>query len=344
MAEPKVVQELDSIKKAAIFLLALGKDASAEVIKNLEESQVEKIATEIATLGAVPAELRQKVLKEITTVLHTSETGGAGGVSKAEEFLEMALGKSKASEIVGRVKMRKASGALRKIEQMDSGAVVEFLKGEHPQTIALIIAHLEPQTAASMLAALGEEQRIEVARRVAMMSTISPDAAEEIEEILASQLEGVSKGKETSVMAAGGIKILADILNVADRSTEKEILGAMQDENPEVANQVKQLLFVFDDILKLDDRAVQRILREVDTNDLALALKASDDDIKNKILVNVSERAAEMIQEEIEYMGPKRLSEVEAAQLRIIEVIRNLEEAGEIVIPGRGGGAGDAVV
>jgi len=344
LAESTGLKELDNVKKAAIFLLALGKEASAEVIKNLEEHQIEAIATEIATLGNIPGEVRQRVLKEMAATLHSVQVGAAGGVTKAEEILEAALGKSKASEIVGRVKMRKASGALRKIEEMDSGAVIEFLKGEHPQTIALIIAHLDPQTAANMLAGLEEDQRVEVARRIAMMSSISPDAAKEIEEILASQLEGVGKSGEKSVAAAGGIKILADILNVADRSTEKEILGAIQDENPEVANQVKQLLFVFDDILKLDDRAVQRILREVDTNDLALALKASDDDIKKKILDNVSERAAEMIQEEIEYMGPKRLSEVEAAQLRIIEVIRNLEEAGEIIIPGRGGGAGDAVV
>lgn len=342
MAEPVNWDRINGKRKAAIFLLSLGSEASAEVIKNLDETEIEALASEIAAIGTVPANVKDRVLKEMAATLGSAATGGAGGVGKAEEILEAALGKSKASEIVGKMRMRKASGALRKIEELDSGTVVEFLKSEHPQTIALIIAHLEPQAAANMLGALPEEQRVEAARRIATLGTVSPEAAAEVEQILASQLEGLGKGEDVST--ASGVKILADILNVADRSTEKEVLGAISDESPEVANQVKQLLFVFDDILKLDDRAVQRVLREVDTNDLALALKASDEEIKKKILDNVSERAAEMIQEEIEYMGPKRLSEVEAAQLRIIEVIRSLEEANEIIIPGRGGGSGDTVV
>jgi len=342
VAEPVNWDQIDGKKKAAIFLLSLGSEASAEVIKNLDEQTIELLANEIAAIGMVPFNVKERVLREMAMALDSAASGGTGGVGKAEEILEAALGKSKASEIVGKLKMRRASGVLQRIEELDAGTVVEVLKGEHPQTIALIIAHIEPQTAANLLAALPEEQRVEVARRVAMINAVSPDAAGEVEQILAQQLEGLTK-RET-VATTSGVKILADILNVADRSTEKEVLGAISDDNPEVANQVKQLLFVFDDILKLDDRAVQRVLREVDTNDLALALKASDEEIKKKILSNVSERAAEMIQEEIEYMGPKRLSEVEGAQLRIIEVIRNLEEAGEIIIPGRGGGSGDAVV
>jgi flagellar motor switch protein FliG len=342
VTEPASWDRINGRRKAAIFLLSLDSDASAEVIKNLDEHEIEMLANEIATIGPVPANVKERVLKEMASTLGSTATGGVGGVGKAAEILEAALGKSRASEIVGKMKMRKSTGALRKIEELDSGTVVEFLKGEHPQTIALIIAHLQPQAAANMLSALPEDQRADVARRIATLDAISPDAAAEVERILASQLEGLGKGAE--VATASGVKILADILNVADRSTEKEVLGAISDESPEVANQVKQLLFVFDDILKLDDRAVQRVLREVDTNDLALALKASDEEIKKKILDNVSERAAEMIQEEIEYMGPKRLSEVEAAQLRIIEAIRSLEEANEIIIPGRGGGSGDTVV
>jgi flagellar motor switch protein FliG len=334
--------QINGKRKAAIFLLSLGSEASAEVIRNLDERAIEALANEIASIGMVPHEVKERVLKEMAMTLSSAATGGAGGVGKAEEILEAALGKAKASDIVGKMRMRKSSGALRKIEEMDSGTVVEFIKGEHPQTVALIVAHLEAQAAANMLAALPEELRAEVARRIATLGSVSPDAAAEIEQILASQLEGLGKGED--VATTSGVKILADILNVADRATEKEVLGAIADNSPEIANQVKQLLFVFDDILKLDDRAVQRVLREVDTNDLALALKAADEDIKKKILDNVSERAAEMIQEEIEYMGPKRLSEVEAAQLRIIEVIRSLEEANEIIIPGRGGGSGDTVV
>ncbi len=339
--DPKV-EELDGKKKAAIILLALGKEASAEIIKNLDDREVESIATEIASLGTVPPEVKERVLKEFTEALTSSGATSVGGVDRAAELLESALGKSKASEIVGRVRMRRASGALRKLEQMDSEAVVEFLKREHPQTVALILAHLEPQAAASLLSGLPEDLRANVALRVANMETISPEAAQEIEQTLSKELEGF--GTRT-VSGAGGVKILADILNVLERSTEKELLSAIEEKQPELASQVKQLLFVFDDILLLDDRSLQRVLREVDTADLALALKAADEEIKQKIFKNISERAAQMIQEEIEYMGPKRLSEVEAAQLRIIEVIRNLEDSGEIVIPGRGGGgAGDIIV
>jgi flagellar motor switch protein FliG len=342
VAEPANWDRIDGKKKAAIFLLSLGSEASAEVIKNLDEREIEALASEVEAIGAVPQNVKDRVLKEMAGALGSAGTGGAGGAGRAEQMLGAAFGTPKATEVGGKMRSRKASGALRQIEEMDSSTVVEFLKNEHPQTIALIIAHLESQAAADLLAAFPEEQRIEAARRIATLGAVSPDAAAEVEQILASQLEGLGTGENVS--AASGVKILADILNVADRSTEKEVLGAISDESPEVANQVKQLLFVFDDILKLDDRAVQRVLREVDTNDLALALKASDEEIKKKILDNVSERAAEMIQEEIEYMGPKRLSEVEAAQLRIIEVIRSLEEANEIIIPGRGGGSGDIVV
>jgi flagellar motor switch protein FliG len=332
---------LDGTTKAAIVLLALGRNAAGTVIKNLTESQVEKIATEIASLEPVPPEVQNRVLREFTGAMAAGGGGSMGGVDTASEILESALGKSKASEIVSRLRRLNSTGALGKLQQMDPATVAEFLKGEHPQVIALIVARLDVQFAANTLSALPEDLRGDVAMRIATMDTVSPDTTEEIDDILASQLEGIGRSDSA---AAGGVKILANILNVSERSTEQDVLAVMESRDAGVATQVKQLMFVFDDILLLEDRSVQRVLREVDTKDLSVALKAADDEVKQKIFKNISERAATMIQEEIEYMGPKRLSEVEAAQQAIVEVIRNLEASGDIIIPGRGGGGDELIV
>jgi flagellar motor switch protein FliG len=341
VTEPQAWEDLDGARKAAIVLLALGKEAATDVIKGLEESEVEKIASEMARIGTVPHEVQERALAEFTGAMTSGSGAGAGGVERATELLESALGKSRASEIVTKVRRQHATGAISKLEQMNPGTVAEFLKGEHPQTLALIIAQLEPRFAAMTLGALPEDLRGDIAHRIATMDEISPSTTKEIDRILSSTLEGIGSA---DMATAGGVKILADILNQGERTMENEILGAMETKDSAVATQVKQLMFVFDDILLLDDRAMQRVLREVDTKDLAVALKGSDDEVKEKIFKNISERAAGMIQEEIDYMGPKRLSEVEAAQQAIIEVIRNLEESGEIIIPGRGGAGDDLIV
>ncbi len=344
MDDKKHWDNLAGTKKAAIVLLSLGKEASTEVLKNLDDSEVVQIASEIAKLGSVPPHVQQRVLQEYTKALTSAGNFNSGGVDRATEILESALGKSKASEIVGRVRRLSATGAIRKLEQMemDASTIAELLKAEHPQTIALVIAQFEPQIGASMLASLPQELRADVATRIATMDAVSPDVSEEIGRALSSELEGL--GRRSQGTTADGVKIVADILNAVGRATEKEILGVMEESDTELANQIKQLMFVFDDILLLDDRSLQRVLREVDTKELAVALKAADEQIKEKIFNNISERAANMIQEEIEYMGPKRLSEVEQAQQKIMETIRTLEESGEIVIPGRGGDVDDIIV
>jgi flagellar motor switch protein FliG len=341
LAEHQSWENIGGTQKAAIVLLALGKQAASEVIKGLNDAEVEKIASEMARLGAVPHSVQEKVLAEFTGAMASGPRAGVGGVEKATELLESALGKSKASEIVTKVRRKSATGALSKLEDMNPAMVAELLKGEHPQTIALIVAQLEPKSAAGTLAALPEELRGDISLRIATMEEISPNTTREIERILASTLEGMGSA---DMATAGGIKILADILNQGDRAMENEVLGQIEMKDSAVATQVKQLMFVFDDILLLDDRAMQRVLREVDTKDLAIALKGADEDVKQKIFKNISERAAAMIQEEIDYMGPKRLSEVEAAQQAIIEVIRSLEESAEIIIPGRGGASDDIIV
>lgn len=343
MEDKKKWENLDGRKKAAIVLLALGKDASSAVIKKLDERDVEEIVAELSSLGPVPADVQNRVLGEYTKVLGASSQVRSGGVDMASDLLESALGKSKASEIVKKVQRLQNAGGLRKLEQLDSdvGMVIEFLKSEHPQTIALVIAQSEQRVAARLLAALPEELRGEVVVRIATMDTISPDISEEVGKILSGELQGLGR---RSVAVAGGVKILAEILNAVGRATEKEVLAVLDERSPEVAQQIKQLMFVFDDVLLLDDRSLQKVLRNVETKELAVALKAADEQIKQKIFKNMSERAAQMIKDEIDYMGPKRLSEVEQAQQGIMEAIRGLEEAGEIVLPGRGGDAGDTIV
>jgi flagellar motor switch protein FliG len=335
---------LEGTRRAAIVLLALGKEASTQVLKNLDDAEVERIATEIATLDPVPEDVQHKVLRDYTKALASTTGSKTGGIDAASDLLESALGSSKASELVGKVKRLSAVGSIRKLEQMemDAGTIADHLKGEHPQTIALVVAQLETRVAAGLLASLPEEVRAEVAVRIATLEAISPDVSEEIGRALSSQMEGL--GRRSSSKTTDGTRIIADILNSIGRDTEKELLEVMEDREPEVAGQVKKLMFVFDDILLLDDRSLQRVLREVDTKELAVALKAADEEIKEKIFKNMSERAANMITEEIEYMGPKRLSEVEEAQQKIMEAVRSLEESGEIVMPGRGGDAGDVIV
>jgi flagellar motor switch protein FliG len=333
------LKDLSGAAKAAIVLLSVGKEAATQIVKNLGDSTVEKIASEVARLGDVPSEVQEKVLQEFTAAMGGG--AGGGGIARATAFLESTLGRQKASEIVTRMKRLKATGTLRKLEQMEPAMVTEFLADEHPQTVALIMAQLEAGFAAAALSAMPDEVRADVAMRIAKLEGIPPETTKEIEGILASQLEGIRSG---SVSTADGVKILADILNSTDRDTEKEVLEALESKDESVASQVRKLMFIFDDILLLEDRSVQRVLREVDTKDLAVALKAADEEVKEKIFKNISERAAAMIQEEIDYMGPKRLSEVEAAQQAVVEVIRNLEESGDIIVPGRGGGGDDIIV
>jgi flagellar motor switch protein FliG len=334
-------KNLGGSRKAAIVLLSLGKEAATQVVKNLKDSDVEKIAAEMASLGQIPRDVQESVLREFTGAMGAGGSGGTGGIGRVAEFLEATLGRQRASEIVTRMKRLNAKGVLRRLEQVDPGMVAELLSAEHPQTVALILAQVEADYAAGVLSAFAPEVRAEVAMRIAKLQGVSQESTKEIEGILSAQIKGM--GGE-SVATTNGVKILADILNSTGRDTEKEVLEVIESKDESVASQVRKLMFVFDDILLLEDRSVQRVLREVDTKDLAVALKAADDEVKAKIFKNISERAAAMIQEEIDYMGPKRLSEVEAAQMAVIEVIRNLEESGEIIVPGRGGGNDDVVV
>ena len=341
MDDRKAGEHLGGVKKAAIVLLSLDMDASAEILKNLPEAEVEQIAIEMAGLGSVAPEAQKQALGEFTAGLVASARSSSGGVDKVVTLIEFALGKAKATDIVTKVRKMSATGPAKRIEQVAPDAVVEVLKGEHPQMISLILSQLSPETAANLLASLPEEQRGEVAIRVATMAEVAPETAEEVQRVISSQLEGIGGPVARS---AGGVKRLAEILNMTDRTLEKEVLEFITSRDNEIGVEVKHHMFSFDDIVLLDDRSLQRVLREVDSRELAVALKAADERVKVKVLKNISERAALMIKEEIEYMGPKHLSEVEEAQQHVIDAIRSLEESGDIVMPGKGRKSDDVVV
>lgn len=326
-------EELSSVQKAAVALVALGKDLSAQVLKKLSETEVERLTIEIANLRDIPADVEEHVLKECHQIFLAREYITEGGVDYARELLEQAIGRNRASEILTRLEGALRTTGFHKLKNIDSKQLVNFVRNEHPQTIALILTQLGPQNASSVLTELPAELQSDVALRIATMEKISPEVLKQIEQVLERQFDTGAQGE---VSVSGGAKQIAEILNLMDTSTEKRILQTVEAEDPELATEIKNLMFVFEDVALLDDRSIQRVLKEVETKDLSIALKAASDELKQKIFSNVSERVVAMIQEEMEFMGPMRLSDVEAAQQRIVECVRRLEEEGQIIVSGRG--------
>lgn len=322
------------LQKTAVALVAFGPEVSALVLKGLKEADLEKITIEIANLRDVPPEIEERVMQECHTIFMARQYISQGGVDFASQILERAVGGLKAKEILHRLESSFASRGFSLLKDIDPKQLSGFLQNEHPQTISLIMTQLNPQQAASILSELTPELQAEVALRIATMEKISPEILKEIEATLEGQF-GANAGRELSV--SGGAKAIAQILNLIDTSAEKNILQSLEAEDPDLAAEVKNMMFVFDDLVLLDDRSVQRLLKDVETKDLSIALKATTDEVKSKIFSNVSERVSQMIKEEMEFMGPTRLSDVESAQGRIVEAVRRLEEEGQIIISGRGG-------
>ena len=321
-------------QKAAVALVAFGPEVSALVLKGMSESDLEKITIEIANLRDVPPDIENKVIEECHNIFMARQYISQGGVDFASEILEKAVGASKAREILHRLESSFKAKGFSLLKDIDPKQLSGFFQSEHPQTTALILTQLHPQQAAAALSELVPELQTEVSLRIATMEKISPEILKEIETTLEKHFGGDS-GRELSV--SGGAKTIAEILNLIDGTAEKNILQSLEAEDPDLAAEVKNMMFVFDDLILLDDRSIQRLLKEVETKDLSTALKAASDDVKNKIFANVSERVAIMIKEEMEFMGPTRLSDVEAAQGRIVEAVRRLEEEGQIIVSGRGG-------
>jgi flagellar motor switch protein FliG len=319
----------DGRKKAAILLVSMGTEASASVFKHLRQDEIDELTLEIASLGPVPAERKTEVMQEFYDTAVAQEYISEGGLDYARLLLERALGAEKANEVMSRLSAAIQVSPFEFLRRTDASQILNVIANEHPQTIALILAHMPADTAAQVISALPPELQSEVAMRVAIMDRTAPEVVREIERVLERKLSSVLTQDFTS---AGGIKSLVEVLNQVDRSTERTILESLDEQNPELADEVRKLMFVFEDILMLDDRSIQQVLREVENKELSLALKGTTEEVREKIFRNMSERAAAIIKEDLQFMGPVRLKQVEEAQQRIVTIIRKLEDAGQIVI------------
>lgn len=331
-------RERSGKEKAAMLLISLGPERSSEIFKYLKEDEIEELTLEIANIKYITPEEREKVQEEFYQICLAQEYIAKGGIEYAKEVLEKAVGSQKAIEIINRLTASLQVRPFDFVRKADPSQLINFLQKEHPQVIALVLAYLHPQQAAAVLCSLPKEIQVDVVRRVAQMDRTSPDVIKEVERILEKNLSSLVYENYT---VAGGIQTTVDILNSVDRGTEKYIMETLEMENIELAEEIKKRMFVFEDILTLDNRSIQRFIREIDNSQLAIALKGATEDVKRVIFANMSKRMAEMIKEDMEFMGPVRLKDVEEAQQNIVNVIRRLEDAGEIVISR---GRGDEVV
>ena len=332
-------KDLKGREKAAILLVALGGSAVAGVYKFMDDSTIELLTLEIANMRRVNQETKLDVLKEAQETIMAREFMTQGGVDYARKLLEQALGVEKAQDILRRITASLQVRPFDFVRHTDPQQLLSFIQNEHPQTISLILSYLSPDQAALVMGGLPPALQWDVARRIARMDRITPEVLREVERVLERKLSTVMGQDFTS---AGGVDAVVNIINLVDRGTERNIIEAMEEQDPELAEEIKKRLFMFDDIIGLDDRSLQRVLREVDLKDLGLALKGASEELRVKFFRNMSKRAADMLKEDMDYMGPVKVRMVEEAQQKIVNVIRALEEAGEIVIAR--GGEGELLV
>lgn len=330
--------EFTGKQKAAVLLIALGPDLSAEVFKHLNEEEIEVLSLEIANMRRVTQEQTDMVLSEFHQMCIARNFIISGGLDYAQELLEKALGVEQASLIVEKLASSLQIRPFDFARKTDPGHLLNFIQNEHPQTLALIMAYLQPDQAAVIMSALPPERQVDVAQRIATMERTSPEAIKEVERILERKLSSLS---QQDVAAAGGVASIVNVLNRVDRTTERTIIENLEVHNQELAEEIKKRMFVFEDIVLLDDRTLQLVLRQVESKDLALSLKASSNEVTEKVFRNMSKRASEMLKEEIQYMGPVRIRDVEESQQKIVNVIRSLEESGQIVVSR---GKGDEII
>ncbi|MCR4819019.1 MAG: flagellar motor switch protein FliG [Fretibacterium sp.] len=339
MAKQSSASNISGREKIAVLMVSLGNDIAPEIYKKLDDATIELITLEIANLRKVSPELKLDVLKEAQEVLMAREFMARGGVDYARDVLERALGPERAQNLLARITASLQVKPFDFMRHTDATQILGFIQNEHPQTIALILSYLEPPQAAMILSGLPPEMQAEVTKRIATMDRITPEVLREVERVLERKLSTVM-GQDFTM--AGGIDAVVALVNSADRTTERNIMEYLEENDPELAEEIKKRLFVFEDIMRLDDRSLQRILREVDMKELSLALKGATEELKAKFFKNMSKRAAEMLQEDMDYMGPVRVKDVEEAQQKVVNVVRGLEEQGEIVIAS--GGEDDLVV
>lgn len=332
---PDETERLTGPQKGAVLCMALGAERSAKIMQLLSPREVELVGREIASLPLVGADRVNHVLSEFQQVSRAVESVARGGVDLAQEILETALGPAKAKAILEKIQEQLVDTGLKRLRNAQPEVLAGILRGEHPQTIALILAHLDQRQAASVIAGMDPAFAAEVLYRIARMDKISPEMLLLVESGLSSKTD-LSLSEEMRV--SGGPNAVAKLLNLTGQSLEKELLETIGQRSTDIADQIKSLMFVFEDLLLVDSKGIQRVLRDIDTKDLALALKAASDELKKHIRSNMSERAGQALEEEIEMLGPVRVKDVEASHARIIEVVRGLSDSGEIMISGRGGG------
>lgn len=327
-------QSISGVQKAAVLLIALGPEKSSQIFKHLKEEEIEELTLEIANTRSITPQLKEDVINEFYEICLAQQYIAEGGIGYAKELLEKALGAEKAMDVIGKLTASLQVKPFEFVRKADASQILNFIQDEHPQTIALILSYLSPQQAALILSALTPDRQADVARRVATMDRTSPDVIKEVERVLETKLSSLVNQDYTII---GGVDAVVEILNTVDRGTEKHIMETLEFEDPELADEIRKKMFVFEDILLLDDRAIQRVLRDVDNNDLAIALKGSTEQVQNAIFNNLSKRLSAMIKEDMEFMGPVRMKDVEEAQQKIVNIIRKLEDSAEIIIS-RGGG------
>ena len=329
-----MIDDYSGLQKAAILLITLGPEKASAIFQHLKEDEIESLTLEIANTRSVSPQDKESVLDEYYQVCLAQQYIAEGGIGYAKELLEKALGSEKAQGVISKLTASLQVRPFEFVRKTEPAQLLNFIQDEHPQTIALILSYLPAAQASSVVSALPPEKQADVAKRIAMMDRTSPDVIKQVEKVLERKLASLVNQDYTIV---GGVDSIVEILNSVDRGTEKHIMETLEIEEPELADEIRRKMFVFEDIISLDDRAIQRVLRDVDNNDLALALKGSTEEVQNVIFNNLSKRLAVMIKEDMDFMGPVRMKDVEEAQQKIVNIIRKLEDAGEIVIA-RGGG------
>ncbi|KAF2956789.1 flagellar motor switch protein FliG [Marinitoga sp. 38H-ov] len=322
------------LRKAAILVVLVGPERASKLLKELNEEEVEMLTLEVANLGKITDQEKNEVLNEFFELMKVKEFIKEGGVDYAKKLLEEAFGPEQAIKIIENLVTNLQVKPFDFLKRIDITQITNVLQNEHPQTVALVLCYLPPSAAAQVIAGLPEDLQVDVIKRISIMDRATPDVVKEVESRMKDRLSSFAAQPFSQV---GGIETTAEIMNNIDRTVSKNIFDRLSESDPKLSEEIRKKMFVFEDILKLDDRTIQRILREVDTRDLTLSLKGASEELKNKILSNMSQRASQMIQEELEFMGPVRLKDVDEAQQRIVAVIRKLEETGEIIIAGGGG-------
>lgn len=331
---PESISELDGIEKAAILLLAIGPDSAASVLKHMPNDRVEEVTRSLAGLGRVPDKMQNAVVAEFYNISIATQYANEGSLSYAKLLLQNSMDPGIAERMLSQIQTQVQKTPFSFLQRAESDNLLTFIQDEHPQTIALILCHLSHHKASEILGGLAMEKQLEVIKRIANMEQTNPEVIREVERGLESRLSNMLM---QSMEKAGGVPTVSEILNLTDRATEKTIMEGLEADDPDLVEEIRRLMFVFEDIKLVNDKGIQSVLKEVENDELSLALKTASEQLKEKIFSNMSERAAAMVKEDMEFMGPVRVSDVESAQQRIVDIVRRLEESGDLMIEGRGG-------